>query len=74
MEVRRCCALAWVDGGATVTPDDDGVVDGDRLDEGKTKEWSTMLIASWSIEEARPEGARASVRCRRGLVHQFATK
>jgi hypothetical protein len=69
MEVRRCCALAGVDGGATVTPDDDGVVDGDRLDEGKTKEWSTMLIASWSIEEAR-----ASVRCRRGLVHQFAAK
>jgi hypothetical protein len=50
-----------VDGGATGTPDEDGVVNGGRLHEGKTKEWSTTSIASWSIEEARPEGARASV-------------
>jgi hypothetical protein len=57
MEVRRCCALAGVDGGAVVTPDDDGVVDVDRLDEGKTKERSMEPIAAWSIEEVRPEGA-----------------
>jgi hypothetical protein len=74
MEVRRCCTATGVDGGATVTPDDDGVVDGDRLDEGKTKEWSTTSIVAWSVEETRPEGAWASVRWRQVLVHRFAAK
>jgi hypothetical protein len=74
MEVRRCCALARVDGGAAVTPDDDGVVHGDRLDEGKTKERSTESIASWSVEEVRLEGARASVRCRRGPARRSTAK
>jgi hypothetical protein len=65
----RCCALAGVDASATVTTDEDGVVDGDRLHEGKTKEWSTTSIASWSVEEAWPEGARALVSFSYGRLH-----